>query len=172
MSDNGPQFVSQAMKEFAALYGLSLVTSSPHYPQSNGLAERTIQTVKGLSTAQLQSHSNSMVLIQPSTASDAPKSQLIRQWPYLADFQEKDREYKAKQKRDYNERHRTRPLDPLLPDAPVWIRTENNQTIGHIRSQANTPRSYNVATCRELRRTRQHLSYTDTQPLWSSLEAT
>ena len=95
-----------------------------------------------------------------TTTLNTLKSQLIPQWPHLADFQEKDREYKAKQKRDYDERHRTRPLDPLLPDAPVWIRTENNQTTGHIRSQANTPRSYNVTTSdgQELRRTRQHLT--------------
>ena len=48
MSDNGPQFVSREMKEFADSYGFTLVTSSPHYPQCNGLAERTIQTIKQL----------------------------------------------------------------------------------------------------------------------------
>ena len=46
MSDNGPQFVSKDMKEFASLYGFDILTSSPRYPQSNGLAERTIKTVK------------------------------------------------------------------------------------------------------------------------------
>ena len=35
MSDNAPQFVSREMKEFADSYGFTLVTSSPHYPQSN-----------------------------------------------------------------------------------------------------------------------------------------
>ena len=145
MSDNGPQFVSQAMKEFATSYGFSLVTSSPHYPQSNGLAERTIQTVKGLLSnvnspdpylALLSfratpilwcSFSPAQLLIGRQIKTDIPtsKSQLISQWSYLADFQEKDREYKVKQK-DYDKRHRTRPLDPLLPDAPVWIRNEND----------------------------------------------
>ena len=48
MSDNGPQFASQEMKEFAERYCFTLVTSSPHYPQSNGLAERTIKTVRKL----------------------------------------------------------------------------------------------------------------------------
>ena len=117
MSDNGPQFVSQAMKEFAASYGFSLVTSSPHYPQSNGLAERTIQTVKGLLSnspdpylALLSfratpipwcSFSPAQLLMGRQIKTDIPtsKSQLIPQWSYLADFQEKDREYKAKQKR-------------------------------------------------------------------------
>ena len=45
-----------------------------------------------------------------------PKNQLIPQWSYLQEFQEKDSEYKAKQRRDYNDRHRVRPLDPLLLD--------------------------------------------------------
>lgn len=43
-SNNSLQYAS---KEFAALaksYGFKLVTSSPHYPQSNGQAERTVQS--------------------------------------------------------------------------------------------------------------------------------
>ena len=36
------------MKDFASSYGFNHVTSSPHYPQSNGLAEWTVKTVKGL----------------------------------------------------------------------------------------------------------------------------
>ena len=61
--------------------------------------------------------------------------------------------------RNYNDRHRVRPLDPLLPDTPVWIRTERSQT-GHIQSPANTPRSNIVTTTDgpELRRTRQPLT--------------
>ena len=36
------------MKKFADTYGFTLLTSSPHYPQSNRLAEQTIQTIKEL----------------------------------------------------------------------------------------------------------------------------
>ena len=48
ISDNGPQYASKAMEDFAKSYGFNHITSSPHYPQGNVLAERTIKTVKDL----------------------------------------------------------------------------------------------------------------------------
>ena len=46
MTDNGPQFTSTEFKEFAAAYGFQHVTSSPLRPQSNGLAEQAVRTMK------------------------------------------------------------------------------------------------------------------------------
>jgi hypothetical protein len=48
ISDNGPQYSCQDYKYFASKWGFQNKTSSPVYPQSNGLAERTVQTVKNL----------------------------------------------------------------------------------------------------------------------------
>ena len=48
ISDNGPQYASQEYEEFANTWGFCCNTSSPAYPQSNGLADRTVQTVKNL----------------------------------------------------------------------------------------------------------------------------
>jgi len=45
VSDHVP-FASLEMREFAALWGIKLIHSSPAYPQSNGLAERMVKTVK------------------------------------------------------------------------------------------------------------------------------
>ena len=48
VSDNGPQYSSHEMKEFAQLYGFIHITSSPRYPKCKGQAERAVQTVKKL----------------------------------------------------------------------------------------------------------------------------
>ena len=48
ITDNGPQYSSEKMNKFSLTYGFQHVTSSPHYHQSNGQAERAVRTVKSL----------------------------------------------------------------------------------------------------------------------------
>ncbi|CAL9687239.1 unnamed protein product [Knipowitschia caucasica] len=48
ISDNGRQYTSQRFKEFATQWDFVHVTSSPEYPQSNGLAERAVRSAKQL----------------------------------------------------------------------------------------------------------------------------
>ena len=45
-SDNGSQFASHEFTEFRQSYGLNHVTSSRHYPRSNGFIESQVKRVK------------------------------------------------------------------------------------------------------------------------------
>jgi len=46
ISDNGPQFIARDFKQFIRLCGMTQVTTSPYYPQSNGKKERWFGTLK------------------------------------------------------------------------------------------------------------------------------
>ena len=48
VSDNGPCYTAEAFTKTMQDYRVKHITSSPHYPQSNGLAEKFVQTVKSL----------------------------------------------------------------------------------------------------------------------------
>lgn len=50
VSDNGPQYSSQEFSAFAKQWDFVHTTTSPYYAQSNGLAEKTVQTAKRILT--------------------------------------------------------------------------------------------------------------------------
>ena len=48
VSDNGLCYVAEAFTSLMKEYAVNHITSSPHYPQSNGLAEKFVQIIKNL----------------------------------------------------------------------------------------------------------------------------
>ena len=48
ISDNGPCYTEEAFTNMMQEYGVNHTTSSPYYPQSNGLVEKYVQIVKNL----------------------------------------------------------------------------------------------------------------------------
>ncbi|XP_053698805.1 uncharacterized protein K02A2.6-like [Sabethes cyaneus] len=47
-TDNGPQYSSHEFAKFSKEWSFDHITSSPHFPRSNGLSERFVQTAKNL----------------------------------------------------------------------------------------------------------------------------
>ena len=48
ISDSGPSYTVDAFTSVMNVYHINHITNSPHYPQSNGLAEKYVQIVKSL----------------------------------------------------------------------------------------------------------------------------
>jgi len=48
LTDNGPQFACREFKSFASDWSFEHVTSSPHFPQSNGFVENVVKQAKSL----------------------------------------------------------------------------------------------------------------------------
>ena len=45
-TDQGAQFMSKECQDFSKRWGVRHVTSSPHFPQSNGRAEAEVKSIK------------------------------------------------------------------------------------------------------------------------------
>ena len=176
-SDNGPQYSSHEMKQFASSYGFTHITSSPHYPRSNGLAERTVKTIKNFMTKStdltlsLLSYrstplpwcnlSPSELLMGRRMRSTIPQvsDHLTPKWPYLTKFREQDLKFKKQQESQYNQRHQARALPEIPDNTPVWVTAQNRPEPGRVTSQADAPRSYLVETpTGQVRRNQQHLT--------------
>eukprot|EP00731_Ephydatia_muelleri_P016083 Em0009g507a len=176
VTDNGPQYTSKEMKAFAASYGFQHTTSSPYYPRGNGLAERTVKTIKAL----LQQADDPQLALLNYRATPLPwcglspaellfgrrirttipqiTSWLIPEWSHLKAFYKSDELAKRTQKDNYDKRHGARAQSELNNETEVWVRTGDKQTRGRIVATADTPRSYIVSTSGGIvRRNRQHL---------------
>lgn len=176
VTDNGPQFACKEMEDFATEYNFSHITSSPYYPQANGLAERSVKTIKELlrnaedpymalltyrATPLPWCHlSPSELLMGRRVRTDVPQvtSQFVPDWPYLQKFKAAEMEYKRKQKEQYDRRKRVRTLPLLESGTSVWVNTQDRQVQGTVTHTANTPRSYYVDTpTGQVRRNRRDL---------------
>lgn len=172
-SDNGPQFSGSYFKDFAAKYGFVHTTSSPKFPQSNGEAERAVQTVKNLLTkasdpylallayraTPLQNGYSPAELLMGRRLRTTVPTLPTQLNPALPDYDEVGAKEKEKRKNDaryFDKRHRARTLRPLVPGEDVWV--TDARVEGTVISQHNTPRSYIVQGPQgTLRRNRHHL---------------
>ena len=175
-SDNGPQFDSDEFSKFATSYNFSHHTSSPHYPQSNGLVERAVRTVKKLQKESADPNlallsyratplhwcrlSPAELLMGRMVRTTLPRlqQQFIPNWSYVETFRRQDEELKSKQKAAFDKRHRATPLTNIPEDTAVFVRTGDRQVPGTVVSSAPAPRSYLVNTpTGQVRRNRRDL---------------
>jgi transposase InsO family protein len=112
-SDNGGCYDSDRFREFAKTYGFEFRTSSPRYPESNGLAERCVQTVKGLWKKSEDFHQSLMIYrATPLESGFSPAELLLGKnirtgLPQVEarakdSFREKDGRLKARQKGNFD----------------------------------------------------------------------
>ena len=173
ISDNGPQYSSLEYAHFAAEYGFIHTTSSPKYPQSNGEAERAVQTIKQLLRKSEDPHMALMIYRSTPlhigySPSELLMNRKIRTIPILdnqlkpsvpdyAEVREKEVKRKTDNKTNFDVRHGADLLDPLDPGQSVWIAGRRDS--GIVVQPTEAPRSYLVSTPTGIvRRNHQHLT--------------
>ena len=181
LSDNGPQYSSRKFKDFADGWGFNHKTSSPRYPRSNGLAERTVQTVKNLlKKAKDNGKDPYLVLLayRDTPRGDGLQSpaqllfgrKLRTQLPTTAavlkphtpnERQVQDKLVKRQETAKYHHDNHARkmPLKPLEPGALVRIHDGKEWIPGEVVEKDPLPRSFRVRTedGTTIRRNRSHL---------------
>ncbi len=153
------------------------ITSSPHYPQSNGQVERMVQSIKSILKKSVDPHLAILSYratpmqwcgLSPSELSMGRKirttipqitEHLIPKWPYLPGFQKANISFKGRQKENYDSRHRVKEQVEISEGSDVWITTNGQRLEGQVSQSVDTPRSYVIVTPRgELRRNRTQLN--------------
>jgi transposase InsO family protein len=171
-SDNGGCYNSDAFREFACAYGFGFeaITSSPRYPESNGLAERSVQTVKRLWKKSEDFNRSLMVYrATPLESGFAPAELMLGRniragLPQLlveekTQFRERDSLLKQRQKKNFDRRTGAKPLANLGRGDPVWVKTDaNDGAHGLVVGDSREPDSYLVDRGVTIRRNRKHLA--------------
>ncbi|UYV65033.1 K02A2.6-like, partial [Cordylochernes scorpioides] len=163
VSDNGPPFFSKEFQNFTRTWNIVHVTSSPYHAQSNGMVERTVQTLKKLikrcgeestdpylallnlrNTPHNNLPSPAQILMSRNLRSIIPSktSQFVPSMINNEAIQKQLVDNQVKMK-NYYDRH-TRPADPLSIKDRVWFRKDKRWIPGQLKNQANEPRSFYV----------------------------
>lgn len=186
VSDNGTQFTSAEFHQFSKEYDFHHTTSSPHFPQANGAAERAVQTAKRI-LSQPDPHMALMCYrATPIAATGQSPAQIMtgrqmrRNLPMLEEkHQPQPIDYKAVEWKDkatkesykffYDRRHSARALPELQPGEKVLVKLDSEKgwkTPAVVLNKTSEPRSYMVQTQNGavLRRNRKHLQVMPLQP--------
>ena len=160
-TDNGPPFNSEPFTKFLIEQIVDHITSSPHYPKSNGFIERQVKTMKTvLATATAPRKTLDDILLSLRSTPIGPNlpshreilhncmEKRLGQAPQAVDYEE-IRNYlldkKSTQKRYHDQGHNINPLPELKPGQKILflsLKDENQYMEETVTSKASTPRSY------------------------------
>ncbi|GFO15013.1 endogenous retrovirus group k member 11 pol protein [Plakobranchus ocellatus] len=177
ISDNARQFTSFEFEFFRKQWEFKHVTSSPHYPQSNGFIERTVQTVKTcLKKAKAQKDNPQLALLSfrttpidnvlPSPAELLFNRKVQSQVPHILRHSNRSEDIRQhlQQKQSVQKAYfdrQARELPPLLEHQQVSVQDTNTGlwSPATIVKETEEPRRYLIETPdgTTLRRNRLHL---------------
>ena len=138
LTDNGPQFDSREFASFSTDWQFQHLTSFPRYPQSNGEVERAVQTMKMVlnkssdeylallnfrDTPLHHGYSPAQLSMGRKLRTRVPchPDELKPETPDYDHIRGKEREYRAKLKVNYDQRHGVVEGEELSPGDRVWI---------------------------------------------------
>ena len=176
IEDNMP-FHSKEIRSFANAWNFQIVTSSPTYPQSNGLVECNVQTIKHLfKKSRDEGKDVEMALSEfwntPITGLDESPAQLLMSrhlrshlprlpamlQPCVSEgVKEKLKQCHLRQKSQYD--NGTKPLSDLKPGDTIRYQVNKSWKPATVVNKHDSPWSYNIQTPEGtvLRRNRYHL---------------
>ena len=180
IADNMP-FNSSEFRKFARQWHFSIITTSPNYPQSNGLIKRNVQTIKRLYKKAMEGNNSfDLALLEyrntPISGMDLSPAQLLMSRRLRStlpmthslltptineDVTERLKDRQEKQQVYYN--RGARPLPPLSEGDTVQYKTGKSWRPAVVISRClEAPRSYLIKNDnnRSIRRNRRHLKKT------------
>ncbi len=130
--------------QFVKVYEFQHKTNNPHFSQSNGEAERIVQTIKRMLKRSDDEHlailsyratpmpwcglSPSELCMGRRLRTTVPQisQQLIPHWPHMPAFPFANQQFKQKQHKNFARRHRVREQSDIPEGLEVWITTDNH----------------------------------------------
>lgn len=189
VSDNMP-YNSFAVNQFAKEWGFKINTSSPHYPKSNGLAEKSVGIAKGLlrKSADLEysllEYRNTPVLSTGLTPSQMLMGRMLRsKLPIVSDklrpkyFDNDKIKEKIELKRYLDKTYYDRSAkkrEEFDEGENVVIRGKNKEWMpGRVESKCDSPRSYIVRDTNNqvVRRNSSFLKKTGQEPIFKNVDS-
>ena len=179
ITDNGPQFASVEFQTFASDYQFKHKTSSPRYPRSNGMSEKSVQTAKRLLIKAKEDNRDSYLalldyrntprsdlfgspvqrLMGRRTKTLLPTSNLLLEPKVIKTKVVISEMQKAKnQQKRYYDVH-AKQLPALRPGQSIRVQMGKQWKLAVVTSSHKEPRSYNITTQdgQTYRRNRHHL---------------